>query len=195
MKWISVCGGVLALLAAAPALSHHILGIPHYAYDEDYPQAPVLTYLVEAGPYEVRMTGYPGRPVPGESCTLHVYIRSMDGGAPFEGGVTLSIMHDRHIGTDPIIYGPIDAELDEAMYKFYPRFDEEANYLVRIEYEAEDEPWIIDLPIVVGEPGSPWLVLGGVAAGLALFVIAVRAVRIKQRRHLAQAPLGGEATA
>ncbi len=49
---------IICLLAPA-ASAHHIMGIPHYAYDEQYPQTPVLTYRVEAGPYDVKMTGYP----------------------------------------------------------------------------------------------------------------------------------------
>lgn len=169
-------------LATHPAFAHHILGIPHYAYDEDYPQTPVLTYRVQAGPHEVKMTGYPGNPVPGERSSLHVYVTRLDTGEPFEDGVTLSVLKDRMIGEDPVVYGPIDAPLEEAMYKFYPRYDEEANYLVRIFFEAEGEPWTIDIPIVVGEPGSPWTVVGGVAGGLLFFVIVIRAIRIKMRR-------------
>ena len=115
---------------------HHILGIPHYAYDEDYPQAPVLTYKVEAGTNVVEMTTYPGRPVPGESCALHVYIRRSDDGRPFDSAVTLSVLRDRMLGADPLVYGPMEVRLEEALYKFYPKFDVEGDYVVRIEFEA-----------------------------------------------------------
>ena len=37
---------VLALLLATTASAHHILGIPHYNYDERYPQVPVLERVV-----------------------------------------------------------------------------------------------------------------------------------------------------
>ena len=43
---------------------------------------------------------------------------------------------------------------------------------------------MIDLPVVVGEPGSPWTILGGAAGGLAVFLVMVRAIRIKRRRRL-----------
>ncbi len=163
--------------------AHHILGVPHYSYDEQYPQAPVLTYLVATGPYEVRMTGYPGRPSPGERCSFNIYIRRAGDASPFDGQVTMRVLRDRLIGRDPVVYGPVEAALEEAVYKFYPRFDEVSNYIVRVEFEADGAPWTIDLPIVVGEPGSPWTVLGGVVAGLALFLIMVRAIRIKLRRR------------
>ena len=140
---------VLAVLAS-PALAHHILGIPHYAYDEDYPQTPILTYKQNFGPHEITMTGYPGKPTPGEQCAYNVYITRLDNGEPFTGTVTLTVFKDNLLGADPIIYGPSDAELDQAVYKFHPRFEAEANYMARIEFFAEDAPWIIDLPVVVG---------------------------------------------
>jgi hypothetical protein len=173
--------GILA--PAGEALAHHILGIPHYAYDERYPQVPVLTYRVNAGSHEVEMTGYPGKPQPGEQCFLNVYVRGLEDGVPFDGGVTLEVIRDRLFGGDTVVYGPTEAELEEAVYKFYPRFDAESDYTIRIRYEDQDEPWIIELPMVVGEPGSPWAVLGGVGAGLALFLIVIRALRIKMQRR------------
>ena len=169
----------------SPALAHHILGIPHYAYDEQYPQTPILTYKQNFGPHEITMTGYPGKPTPGEQCAYNVYITRLDTGEPFIGIVTLTVFQDKMFGTDPIIYGPSDAEIDQAVYKFHPRFDAEANYIARIEFFADDAPWIVDLPVVVGEPGSPWAVAGSVIGGLLLFIIVIRAIRIKLKRRSA----------
>ena len=157
--------------------------------------APVLTYLVHAGAHTVQMTGYPGKPVPHQRCELHVYIRRTDTGQPFDSTVTLTVMRDRMIADDPAIYGPIEASLDDALYKFYPEFEEESNYYARIEFEAEGAPWIIDLPIVVGEPGSPWTVLAAIVGGLILFLVVIRAVRIKMNRRAAEVPSSGETAA
>ncbi|MFQ5599548.1 MAG: hypothetical protein ACE5G2_03220 [Candidatus Krumholzibacteriia bacterium] len=173
---------------ARQARAHHILGIPHYAYDERYPQVPILTYRVNAGRHQVEMTGYPGIPRPGEQCFLNVYIRGLDDGEPFDGGVHLEVTRDRMIGSDPVVYGPVQAGLEEAVYKFYPRFEAESNYTIRIRWQDEGVPWIIDLPMVVGEPGSPWIVLGGAVAGLAAFLVVMRAVRIKMRRRAGRRP-------
>jgi len=169
-------------LTTTHAFAHHILGIPHYAYDEDYPQAPVLTYSVDAGRYEIKMTGYPGRPEPGVPSTLHVYVRELESGLPFDGSVVMTVMKDRLLGQDSIVYGPVAAELEESLFKFYPLFKDEANYTVRIAYEADGAPWKIDLPMVAGEPGSPWATVGGVFGALGAFLVVIRAIRIKRKR-------------
>lgn len=171
------------LLCSSPAGAHHILGIPHYAYDEDYPQTPVLTFHVVAGPYDVRMTGSPGNPQPGEACSIHLYITRGDSGAPFDDKVTLTVLKDSFLRADPVIYGPVEARLEEAMYKFFPRFDSEGNYMVRVAFEAEGKSWVIDLPMVAGEPGSPWAMLGVFVGGLIVLVVVIRAVRIKLKRQ------------
>jgi len=173
---------VVLLWGVSPVFAHHILGIPHYAYEEDYPQTPVLTYQVELGRYEIKMTGYPGIPQPGEPNSLHVYVREIGSGDLFDGTVRLTVFEDRLIGEDPVIYGPVDALLDERLYKFYPTFPSESDYLVRVFFEQDGTPWTIDLPVVVGEPGSPWTVVGGVVAAVLIFLVVVRAARIKMRR-------------
>ncbi len=192
MKWRAAFLALCFAACVGTAWGHHILGIPHYAYDKDYPQTPVLTYRVDMGPHEIKMTSYPGRPEPGGSCSLHVYIRRLDTGESFDDTVTMTVLKDPMIGRDTVVYGPMKAQLEESIYKFYPQFKEEANYLVRIAFEAEDAPWIIDLPMVVGHPGSPWTVLGSVAAATVVFLIVVRAIRIKKRRRMAKTPGAGQ---
>ncbi len=170
-------------LLALPVSAHHILGIPHYAYDEEYPQTPILTYRVEAGAYEVSMTGYPGVPKPGERCDLHVDLKHMRAGTPFPGKVTMTVFEDRLFGEDPVVYGPIETDADLSLFRFHPIFEAEANYLIRVEYHAEGAPWILDLPMAVGTPGSPWVVLASVLGGMALFAVVIRALRIKRARR------------
>ena len=170
------------MLLSCNAWSHHILGTPHYAYDEEYPQTPILTYGAELGAYKVNMTCYPGKPKPGDNTSLHFYIKHLQTGQAFDDSVTLTVFKDNLIGEDPVVYGPVEAQLEEAMFKFFPRFEEEANYTVRLEYYADGAPWILDLPMVSGEPGSPWTVIGGFVGILLVFFIVIRAIRIKRAR-------------
>jgi hypothetical protein len=172
----------IAAAISGEADAHHILGIPHYAYDERYPQTPVLSYRLDAGPYDVRMTGYPGHPQPGDRVSLHVYVTRKHDGGLYAGALTGTVFQDALIGDDVKVYGPVTATLEERLFKFDPVFAEEANYTVRVQFDVEGVPWTIDLPMVAGEPGSPWSVLGGTAAGVSALLIVVRAVRIKRRR-------------
>ncbi len=178
---LAAAGALMA--SAVPAHAHHILGIPHYSYDKDYPQTPVLTYKARAGRYKITMTGYPGVISPGERCSLHVYVSERASGELYDGTVTLTVSEERLFGEDENIYGPVEGQREERIFKFHPRFPREADYRVKIFFEADGEPWTIELPIVVGEPGSPWVVLGSIGAGLALFLIFIRAARIKLKRR------------
>jgi len=175
---IALCIGI-----SMPVWSHHILGTPHYAYDEEYPQTPILTYSAEQGSYDVNMTCFPGKPQPGDTTSLHFYIKHHETGGAFSDPVTLTVFRDELVGDDPVVYGPIEGHLEEAMFKFFPQFIEEANYTVRLEYVVDGVPWILDLPMVAGEPGSPWTVIGISGGGLAVFLIVIRAIRIKRNRR------------
>lgn len=173
---------ILSLMISLTAWGHHILGTPHYAYDEEYPQTPILTYGAELGSYRVDMTCFPGKPKPGDNTSLHFYIKHLETGIAFPDNVTLTVFKNRLLGDDEVVYGPMEAKLEEAMFKFFPRFVEEANYTVRLEYYADGAPWILDLPMVCGEPGSPWTIVGGLAGAFAVFFIIIRAIRIKRTR-------------
>ena len=184
---ISYLTTVGVLILSFQASAHHILGVPHYAYDEEYPQTPVLTYSVNAEGYMVKMTGYPGHPEPGERCSVHVYALSPELGAPFDGTVTMTVRRDRAFGKDPVIYGPVEAEIEEAIFKFYPTYDAEARYLIDVTFDREGAPWTIRLPIEIGEPSSPWsVVFFGIGAALIGFVL-LRAFLIKASRNAASA--------
>lgn len=167
----------------AIADAHHIMGIPHYAYDEQYPQTPVLTYKVQAGRYQVRMTGYPGKPKPGESCALSVYITRVKDKEPFQGQVTLTIKEDQVFGEDKVIYGPKEALWESGVYKWTPIFHNESNYVARIHFDADGAPWDIDLPMVAGQPGNPWTVILTVFGSVVAFLVITRAIRIKLARQ------------
>jgi len=182
---------ILALLLGGPAVrAHHILGIPHYAYDERYPQVPVLTYLADAGPIEVRLTGYPGKPAPGEQCFINIYLKEIATGEPYATEVTFRVFLDRMLGGDELIYGPVTAGIEDAVYKFYPRFEDEADYRLRIDFTAEGAPWTIELPMVVGQPGSPLKVVLLAGGAVLLFLLVVRALRIKLQRARQAAKAG-----
>ena len=175
------CAASLALVASA----HHIMGIPHYAYDESYPQAPVITYAVEAGPYMVRVTGYPGRPGPNSLAEVHAYItRASDANDVFHGPIEARLERDGLLGPE-VVWGPSETRFEDNLHKLAPQFGEAGNYRLRLEMMLEGQPYEIDFPMVAGDPSSPLgtLILWG--AGLVFAIVLARAARIKldRRRH------------
>lgn len=173
----------LGLVASFPVYAHHILGVPHYNYDEAYPQTPILTMKTEVHGFSIEITGNPGNPQPGDRCNLHVYIRDLETGKPYDGTVTLSVERERMLIRNERMYGPIDGKIEEAMYKFHPEFDLVGNYAVLASFHARGEEWIIEMPIVVGEPTSPWRAAAPYLGGITLLLVVARAMRIKQKRR------------
>jgi len=171
------------LLCAGSAAAHHILGIPHYAYDESYPQAPVITYAVDAGPYRVQVTGYPGKPAPGELARVHAYVvRSDDPSAIYAGPVEARLERDGFFGSS-LVWGPAPARFEENLHKLSPRFGAEGRYLLRLEMELDGQPYDIDCPLFVGEPASATGTVLVWGAAMLVLVVLVRAARIKLERR------------
>jgi ferredoxin-type protein NapH len=173
--------GVALLCLAGDASAHHILGIPHYAYDENYPQAPVLKLKEQVGPWEVQLTGYPGNPQPGERSQVHAYLVDEDTRALYRKPVTIYVRRQWLTGQE-LIHGPVSTELEENVFKFYFTYPEEGQYEIMLAFHDGEAISTLRFPMVVGDPGSPWATVGWFGGGLLLFVLVIRAVRIKMAR-------------
>ncbi len=177
---------LLCLGLAAPAQAHHIIGIPHYAYDKSYPQAPVLRLRDKIGPYEVTLTAYPGNPKPGEKSEIHVYVTDPATNTPYEKSVLLEAYRLKIFGFQEKIADAGEGLVDMGLHKFQVFYPAVANYEVVLVLPGLDGTSTLRLPMVVGEPGSPWrdlALFGGSFLGLA---VVVRAVKIKRARAAAR---------
>lgn len=179
----AAAAALLFVLAGASGVSaHHIMGIPHYSYDESYPQAPVLKLVETVGRWEFQLTGYPGNPVPGVRTEMHAYAYDPGTKAPFDGNMELEVFSVRAFGGKRSVYGPDAGRIDKSLHKFFPTYEEEGNYEIVLSFQDGEILSTLRFPLVVGEPGSPWTVLA-VFAGLgALMLVVVRAILIKRRR-------------
>ena len=184
----------LSLALSFPAHAHHILGVPHYNYNEAYPQTPILTMKADVPGFSIEITGNPGKPEPGDRCNLHVYIRDLETGKPYDGTVTLIVERERMLIRNERIYGPIEGQIEEAMYKFHPEFEVVGNYAVLASFNAHGEEWVIEMPLVVGEPVSPWRAAAPYLGGGALLLVVARALRIKRKRRATSSGKPAEAT-
>ncbi|NOY46432.1 MAG: hypothetical protein GXP50_13425, partial [Deltaproteobacteria bacterium] len=160
----------------------HILGLPHYSYKENYPQVPTLEYPATTGPYDVLLTSYPGKPPPGEPANLAFYIKNRNTGEPYDKPVTVRVLQTYTFGRNRELQPAIRIEPFDRVHKLTVTFDREGEYVVELALDVEGRTEVVPFRMVVGEPSSTASVLAAVGGGLAVFLIAVRAVRIKRRR-------------
>ena len=173
----------MLVLSRAPQ-AHHIMGIPHYAYSEDYPQAPVITYKVAAGPYILQLTGYPGRPIPHELTQMNAYIYNKANKADVFPGPLQAMVYQESMGKREVVFGPVPARFEEKMHKFSPIYGDAGKYIVRMEMQIEGQPYQVDMPILVGDPASPLMQLLTWVASIFGLLIVLRAIKIKRARQL-----------
>lgn len=174
---------LLMCLAVPPAAAHHILGIPHYAYDKEWPQAPVLKLVETVGEWEIQLTGYPGRPKPGVRADVTVYAAEKGTGRVYEGEMRLEAAEVRALAGPRTFYGPEPSRRNGTLNKFSVTYPADGNYELTLHLTAGGVPSTLRFPLVVGDPPSPWRDLGLGAGGFGLFLIVVRAARIKRARR------------
>jgi|CXWL01.1.fsa_nt_gi ferredoxin-type protein NapH len=180
---------LLAMSLAAPAGAHHIIGIPHYAYDTSFPQAPVLRLRDKVGPYDVTLTAYPGAPKPGEKSEIHVYVTDPTTNLPYQNTVLLEAYHVKVFGFRDKIADAGEGLVDMGLHKFHVVYPYVANYEVVLVLPGLDGISTLRFPLVVGEPSSPWRDLSLFSGGFLSLFVVVRAIKIKRTRAAAREAL------
>lgn len=176
----------LALISIGPAAqAHHILGLPHYSYKDSYPQAPTLEYPATTGPYDVLLTSYPGKPVPAESANLAFYIKNRNTNTPYAQPIGVRVLQTFTFGRNREIVTPTEVAPFEVPHKLTVTFPEAGEYIVELTMDVEGVPEVIPFMMIAGEPTATTSILIVVGVGLALFLVAVRAVKIKRARRIA----------
>ncbi|MFN0055383.1 MAG: 4Fe-4S binding protein [Planctomycetales bacterium] len=180
--------GAVAGLSPSAALAHHILGLPHYSYKENYPQAPTLEYPATTGPFDVLMTSFPGHPVPQDRTTIAFYIKDRNSGEPYALPVTMRVLRTATFGANQVIMEPTVHEPATNQHKYFVNFPQDGEYIAELTMDVEGRPEIIPFLIVAGQPSAAKSILIATSAGLGLFLLVVRAIRIKQKRRSANLP-------
>lgn len=170
-------------LAPTPARAHHILGLPHYSYKENYPQAPTLEYPATTGPFDVLMTSFPGRPVPGDRTTIAFYIKHRESGRPYDLPVSLRVLKTATFGRNQVIMDATIHEPTTNQHKYFVEFPEAGEYVAELTMEVEGKAEVIPFLIVAGEPTATTSILLATVAGLGSFLLVVRAVKRKRDRR------------
>lgn len=178
---------IVTIAAPQPAYAHHILGIPHYSYKEDYPQAPTLEYPASTGPYDLLMTSYPGVAVPGEPAIVTFYIKNRNTGEPFPDAVTVRVLETATFGRNTITHESTRIMPLDKTHKITVTFPEDAEYIVELTMNVEGIDEVIPFLVVAGHPTATTSIITSIGIGLVLFVVIIRAIKIKQMRRRAHA--------
>jgi ferredoxin-type protein NapH len=183
-KRLPVIASLLFLvLSAMPARGHHILGLPHYSYKDNYPQAPTLEYPATTGPYDVLLTSYPGKPIPGEPANLAFYVKNRNTGVPYEQSITVSVLQTFTFGRNRVVVPATDVHPFEVPHKLTVTFPEDGEYIVELTMDVEGALEVIPFMMISGDPTATVSVLIAIGLGLTTFVVVVRAIKIKQARR------------
>ncbi len=172
------------ILAGAPAHSHHIIGTPRYVADSDYPE-PILTLAETVGPWRVQLIHAPGNPASAQPAEIRFQVSNLSAGTEVWQPVSVRVRQLHAFGSGVDIYGPALVAPEEDTYKLRVTYPEVGNYLVSLSLPEGEEPAELVVPVVVGEPGRPWVSLASFIIGLGLFMLVVRAIKLKQSRRRA----------
>jgi hypothetical protein len=171
------------LLFPAEATAHHILGLPHYSYKENYPQVPTLEYPATTGPYDVLMTSYPGRPIPGESANIAFYIKDRTTDTPYAQPVSVRVVETYTWGRNREIVESAQIQPFDKTHKLSVKFPNDGEFVVELTMQVEGQTEVIPFLMIAGEPTATTSVLIAIGVGLALFIVIVRAIKIKRNRR------------
>lgn len=159
----------ISLLLASTAVAHHIRGIPHYSYQENYPQAPAFEEFRESGPWELQFTYWqiPSQP----ALDLALYVKRRDTGKPFSGAVKIQVFQQGEDENSDLNH-PVNAYANPRnIYKVGWVYEEVGMYVVRVDLGEGDERVSERFTIQVGTvPPNYWFLGGAVVVVLGLMV-------------------------
>ena len=186
----SIITVLICLLFPATVSAHHILGLPHYSYKDNYPQAPTLEYPATTGPYDPLLTSYPGNPVPNQRANLAFYIKDRHRDTPYDRPVSVRVLKTSTFGRNHVIVPASAVEPFDQLHKLAVQFPDDGEYIVELTMQVEGQAEVIPFLMVAGKPSASRSVIIAVVISLALFVVIVRTIKIKRDRHLGRAAEG-----
>ena len=171
-------------LAIADASAHHVLGRPSYSLGEDSNTPPSMQVETQIGAYYVTYMAFPAFPKPNEAGRVNLYATRIDNGKSFEGQVTFKIMDDSWFASDIETIGTQPP--DDNVFRQGFVISKSGDYIIRAEFEAGGEPYVIDFPLRIGDP----MPVGPLGVTVVLIVLILVTVNIVQRRRMQRLKAG-----
>ena len=173
-----LCLLLLLLILPTSSLAHHVLGRPSYSLGEDSNTPPSMQVETQIGQYYVTYMAFPAFPKPNEPGRINLYATRIDNGQSFPGKVRFKIMDDSWFDSDIESIGIQDP--DDSVFRQGFVISKPGNYIIRAEFEAGGEPYIIDFPLRIGDP----MPVGPLGIAVLLIFLILISVNIIQRRRM-----------
>lgn len=176
---------ILTLLILLPSVAsaHHIMGIPHYKYGDDYPQLPFAEIKAQVGDYDLHFTYFPGTPKPGERVRFKLYAFHRETREPFRKPLEVSYFRERFLRSDVRKGESLQIQVGDGPegndYKFFHVFEEADSFYVRVHFPHRDGMEVIPFPVQIGVTDTRPLLGGSVL----LLFLAVGTVAVINRRR------------
>ena len=176
---------IVAAMLAAPLVAgaHHIRGIPHYSYQENYPQVPLFEEFRDSGTWTLQFTFWP---IPTQKALdLALYVKHATTGRPYDGTVVFRVYRegeDLNKGNHPF-----EAYANPRnIHKVGWVYEEDDVYYAQVSLGEGHQAISETFKFQVGELKPNYLALGG--AGAAVLALIVSVAIIKKRQVSEQTP-------
>lgn len=175
--------GLTALMASlsSDAAAHHIKGMPHYGYLENYPQTPTYERRVSAPPFEMTVVAYllegydRSRSDTPDDAMIYVSLSEQATRKPYRGRLTVTL---RPVGGGVSIRRTFRAPLEEIVYRMRARLTAAAyDVVVRV----PGSPPVVAIARLKLNRGQNWWLIASLA--VAVFVVVWIGVVMRRRRR------------
>ena len=169
---------ILLLLSSSIVESHHIRGIPHYSYRDNYPETPVYELIENTGHYEVTFTYYK---IPASTAfDLAVYVRDTVTDKPYTEPVEF-LVFGKH--EDPNDSHPFTAYRNQTnIYKVGWVYEEEGLYFVRVTFADSLKQYNVLFDMNVGNRSNVWMYLLISVSIVVFFAAIIGFIRKKEKK-------------
>jgi len=167
---------ILLCVACLPARAHHIRGIPHYTYSENYPNAPKIEYVREIENVTLRMTYYE---IPGTTnVDLAMYVKDNRTGKTFKGPVIYSVYGQDE---DPRKAHAVEAVQNKNnIYKAGWIYEDKGLYFARVQFKCADQEIDEVFKMQIGATEVDYWFLGIIGGGVLALIVVVAVIKRMQ---------------
>ena len=121
---------------------------------------------------------FPAFPSPNQPGRVNLYASRIDNGEPFQGQVIFRVRGNNWFNKREEVLGI--QTVDDNVFRQGFEFEKAGSYIIRVEFESNNEPYQIDFPLQIGETS----VFGPIGVAASLITLLLITVNLLQRKKL-----------